>query len=74
MSVCLSLVLLQGIGDTTSHEMVIRLFDVPAKSDYCTLFMQVQVRLGDDVRRWVMEEGSAGQGREWGLFRVLLGG
>ena len=44
VSVCLSLVLLQGIGDTTSHEMVIHLFDVPTKSDHCTLFMKVQVK------------------------------
>ena len=32
---------LLGNGDTTSHEMVIHSFDVPTKSDYCTLFMQV---------------------------------
>ena len=66
VSVCLSLVLLQGIGDTTSHEMVIHSFDVPTKSDHCTLFMQVQVRQGDDMRRWVMEEGICWAGQRVG--------
>ena len=74
VSVCLSLVLLQGIGDTTSHEMVIPLFDVPTKCDHCTLFVQVQVRQGMTCEDGLWRRESAGQGRDWELFRVLLGG
>jgi serine/threonine-protein kinase MRCK len=33
-------------GGTTSHEMVIRSFEVPTKCDHCTSFMQGQVRQG----------------------------
>ena len=40
-----SFLCLQG-GGTTSHEMVIRSFEVPTKCDHCTSFMQGQVRQG----------------------------
>lgn len=36
----------QGSGGATSHEMMIRSFDVPTKCDHCTSFMQGQVRQG----------------------------
>ena len=44
--VCPTYVLQQGSGGATSHEMMIRSFDVPTKCDHCTSFMQGQVRQG----------------------------
>ena len=66
--------LLQGSGGTTSHEMVIRSFDVPTKCDHCTSFMQGQVRQGmtckGGLRRRNLlgrDQGSSGDclGRCW---------
>ena len=63
--VCVSLVLLQGSGSASSHEMVIRSFDVPTKCDHCTSFMQGQVRQGMTCKGGSGRRASAGmQARE----------